>query len=207
MKRDRLRKLDLYGGPAGKVDTEVGIAESNLYNGKDSKQRQNTRKSKSVLPFGHKIYICISYKLYHMLSPCVSFLEYMMSKTVLVPMSAVNKLIATPRLRVTAKPFIGPVPNWNNTAAVISVVTCESKIVQNALWYPPSTADLGFFPLLSSSLILSNMRTLESTAIPTASIIPAIPGMVSVELIEAIAPSRSNILSASAKSAITPDTL
>jgi len=73
----------------------------------------------------------------------------MRSKIDFVPISAVKRFIATPRLRVTANPLIGPVPNWKRTAAVMRVVTWESKIVQNALSYPESTAARGVFPALS----------------------------------------------------------
>lgn len=58
-----------------------------------------------------------------MLNRTTLYLLVIRSKIDFVPTKAVNRLIATPRLSVTAKPLIGPVPNWNNTAAVISVVT------------------------------------------------------------------------------------
>ncbi len=54
----------------------------------------------------------------------------------------------------------------------------ESKIDDNALLYPASTEVLIDFPNLNSSLVLSNMRTLASTAIPMVSINPAIPASV-----------------------------
>ena len=50
-------------------------------------------------------------------------LEVIRSNTVFVPIRAVKRLIKTPRPSVTAKPLIGPVPNWNRTTDVISVVT------------------------------------------------------------------------------------
>ena len=43
---------------------------------------------------------------------------------------AVNMLTIRPIERVTANPFIGPVPNWNKKTEAISVVIFASKIVQ-----------------------------------------------------------------------------
>ena len=42
---------------------------------------------------------------------------------------------------VTAKPLIGPVPNWNRKSAETIVVTLESMMVAKARWKPRSTAD------------------------------------------------------------------
>ena len=55
------------------------------------------------------------------------------SNIVLVFTKEVYKEITIPRHRVTAKPFIGPVPNNVNPTPPTKLVTCESKIVQNAL--------------------------------------------------------------------------
>ena len=55
------------------------------------------------------------------------------SYTTRVPNRAVNRLRMTPRLKVTAKPLMGPVPKRNSAQAVISVVTWESIMVQKAL--------------------------------------------------------------------------
>jgi hypothetical protein len=59
-------------------------------------------------------------------------LSFCMSKATFVPTSAVKRLIKIPRLSVTAKPLIGPLPNWKRTKAVIKVVTLESTIVHHA---------------------------------------------------------------------------
>ncbi len=82
-----------------------------------------------------------------------------------------------------------------------------SRMVSKALEYPPSMAALGVFPSLSSSLILSNMRTLASTAIPIVRMIPAMPGRVRVALRPAKAPIIIIRFRISAKSAIAPDIL
>ena len=74
----------------------------------------------------------------------------------------------------------GPVPRKNKTREAIKVVTLASRIVPKDFEYPDSTADIGFFSLLISSLILSNIITLASTAMPMVNTIPAIPGSVSV---------------------------
>ena len=57
-----------------------------------------------------------------------------------------------------------------------------SNTADQALLYPTSIAPLRVLPLPSSSFILSKVTTLASTPIPTASIIPAIPGIVKVKL-------------------------
>ena len=54
----------------------------------------------------------------------------------------------------------------------------ESITAESALEKPALTAAAVVLPALSSSLILSNTTTLESTAIPIPRIIPAIPGSV-----------------------------
>ena len=50
---------------------------------------------------------------------------------------AVNKLEHIPINRVVAKPFIGPVPNVNNTIPAIAVVIFASNIADKALEYLP----------------------------------------------------------------------
>jgi len=57
-----------------------------------------------------------------MLNPFTSPLDWMMSKTVLVPISAVKRFIKTPS-QGHCEALDGPVPNWKRTAAVMSVVT------------------------------------------------------------------------------------
>ena len=53
----------------------------------------------------------------------------------------------------------------------------------------------------------SNTSTFASTAIPTVSAKPAIPGSVSVALIQAMAPSRMTAFDVSAKTAFRPASL
>ena len=60
-----------------------------------------------------------------------------------------------PTMSVTAKPFIGPVPNWKRNSPEIIVVKLESRIVINAFEKPFAIAVTTVFPSLSSSLILS----------------------------------------------------
>ena len=60
------------------------------------------------------------------------------------------------------------------------VVTFASITVILALEYPISACNTDFSSVFNSSFILSNIKTLASTAIPTVRIIPAIPGKVSV---------------------------
>ena len=54
------------------------------------------------------------------------------SKMMRVTTSAVNKLEATPKVRVKPKPLTEPVPKKIKMTDDMSVVTCESKIVPNA---------------------------------------------------------------------------
>ena len=75
----------------------------------------------------------------------------------LVTVIAVNIEAKVPIVRVIAKPFIGPVPNWNNIAVIINVVTFPSNIAENALLNPASIAFIRACPFLNSSFILSNI--------------------------------------------------
>ena len=86
----------------------------------------------------------------------------------------------TPSINVTAKPLTVAGPTSYRTTPAIRVVICPSIIADNALWKPDSHEILTDLPALISSLILENMITLASTAIPMPSMIPAIPGSVSV---------------------------
>ena len=45
---------------------------------------------------------------------------------------AVNMLMMMPRTRVTAKPRIGPVPNWYRMMATMTFVVLESRMVKVA---------------------------------------------------------------------------
>ena len=60
---------------------------------------------------------------------------------------------------VTEKPFIGPDPKKNKIIAAINVVIFASKTVILALLYPISKAWIFDFSVLSSSLILSKIKT------------------------------------------------
>jgi len=116
-------------------------------------------------------------------------------------------LMITPRLRETANPFTGPVPNWNNTAAVMSVVTWESMMVRNALSSPASSAALGVFPRCSYSRIRSKIRTFASTDIPMRRTMAAIPGKVSVAPRAESAPMRKITFNTMPRFATIPDSL
>ena len=82
-----------------------------------------------------------------------------------------------PTDKVIAKPFTGPVPMKYKINAVIKVVTLASNMVTNALEKPSRIALCGSL-FFNSSLILENIRTFASTAMPTVKTIPAIPGSV-----------------------------
>ena len=71
---------------------------------------------------------------------------------------ALNKLAAKPMLKVTAKPFTGPVPNKNRKKAAMTVVVLVSMIVSRALLNPASTAETGVLPTRSSSRIRSKTK-------------------------------------------------
>src|SRR6185437_6885604 len=90
--------------------------------------------------------------------------------------TAVKTLAKRPITSVVAKPFTGPVPKINRKRQETIVVTCVSTMVHQAFPKPAATAAGIVLPALSSSRILSKIRTLESTAIPTVRIIPAMPG-------------------------------
>ena len=112
--------------------------------------------------------------------------------------SAVKTFVTRPTDSVTAKPLIGPVPYWNSTSAVISVVMLASRIVQSALSKPVAIAARGDFPARSSSRMRSKMSTFASTAMPTVSARPAMPGMVSVASKTDISPISMIMFTASA---------
>ena len=97
----------------------------------------------------------------------------------LVPNTAVIKLTSIDSNNIVANPLTLLVPNMNNTIAAITVVNCESKIVHNDCLAPSKYAFFSGYPARTSSLILSYMMILASTAIPTPRIKAAIPGNVS----------------------------
>ena len=105
-----------------------------------------------------------------------------------MPNIAVNIDVKMPIDKVIANPLTGPVPIAYKTIAAIKVVILASKIVVKALEKPSLIASCGDVPVPSSYLILENIKTLASTAIPTVKTIPAIPGNVSVAPINDINP-------------------
>ena len=109
--------------------------------------------------------------------------------------------------RVTENPLTGPDPIINKITAAINVVMFASRIVVFDLEYPLSKANIWFFSYFSSSLILSYIKTLASTAIPTVRIIPAIPGKVKVASNKVKTPSNNNRLKIRVTLAINPNIL
>ena len=75
---------------------------------------------------------------------------------------------------------MGPLPKIKSANAAIKVVRFASTIVETALLNPWSIDSNIFFLNKFSSLILSKINTLASTAIPIVRTIPAIPGRVNV---------------------------
>ena len=97
----------------------------------------------------------------------------------------VNKLVATPIVSVKANPLT--IPNlgknsqfkWlNRIKATVNVVMLASFMASMALPKPSLTAISNSLPFLIYSLILSNIKIFESTAIPIDKINPATPGKV-----------------------------
>ena len=66
--------------------------------------------------------------------------------------------------------------------AMIIIVTFPSKIAAKARLKPEFKAPSRVFPARISSLILSDVMIFASTPIPTERMIPAIPGIVRIEL-------------------------
>ena len=83
--------------------------------------------------------------------------------------TAVTNIIRIPNSNIVAKPLTELSPKKNRTAAAITVVKFESKIVRNELLFALEYACLSVRPILSSSLIRSYIIMLASTAIPTPS--------------------------------------
>ena len=74
-------------------------------------------------------------------------------------------------------------------------VTLESRIALQARSYPASIAARALLPARSSSRMRSRIRMFASTAMPTVSTMPAMPGSVSVKPNSAKAPSRNSTFS------------
>ena len=84
-------------------------------------------------------------------------------------------------IHVGAKPvFVDVLPNQNRIAQVIRVEMFESRMEGQARRNPSSTAMVRRRPARSSSLSLSKIRMFASTATPTESTKPAMPGSVRV---------------------------
>ena len=99
---------------------------------------------------------------------------------------------------------MGPVPKPNSTTAAMRVVTLASRMVEKAFWYPDWMLACGVFRLRSSSRIRSKMRTFASTAMPTVSTMPAIPGRVRVAWSMDSTATMSTRLAARARFATSP---
>lgn len=93
---------------------------------------------------------------------------------------ALNMETPIPIARVSAKPLIDPVPKLKRMAVVIREETLESRIDDQALLKPVIRASCFGRPQRISSLILSKIKILASTAIPIERINPAIPASVKV---------------------------
>ena len=108
---------------------------------------------------------------------------------------------------VVAKPLTALDPKNMSTRAAIIVVILASRMVQKAFANPAVTAFFGGVSARSSSLILSKMITLASTAIPTERIRPAMPVRVRVEPKPPRVATIISRFTISAKSAIRPQKL
>ena len=84
------------------------------------------------------------------------------------------------------------------------VVTLASMTVESARWKPASSDCTSDLPRATSSRTRSKMMTFESTAMPTVSTMPAMPGKVSVAPSAVRTAIRMAMLAASAMFAISP---
>lgn len=100
----------------------------------------------------------------------------------------VNKLVPTPIASVSANPLT--IPNCGKNSqfnglkrikATVNVVILASLIASIARPKPSLTEISKLLPFLCSSLILSKIKILESTAIPIDKINPATPGKVNTK--------------------------
>jgi len=118
-----------------------------------------------------------------------------------------KSVVKIPIPKVNEKPLIGPEPIKNKIIAANKVVMFASRIAVLDFEYPLSKAIKLFFSFLSSSLILSKIKTFASTAIPTVKIIPAIPGKVKVASNKVKIPISKNKFIISVKFVIMPKIL
>ena len=101
-------------------------------------------------------------------------------KSVLVTVIAENIEIKIPIASVKAKPRTTLLPNQYKITQVIKLEILESRIDVQARLKPSFRAKLNILPLRNSSFILSNIRILASTAMPTDRTNPAMPAVESV---------------------------
>jgi hypothetical protein len=101
-------------------------------------------------------------------------------RKILVMVIAESIETKTPIPRVNAKPLINEVPNQKRIMAVIILEIFESRIENHALEKPAEIESATVLLERNSSFILSNIRTLASTAMPMEIINPAIPAAVIV---------------------------
>src|SRR3989344_1185319 len=99
---------------------------------------------------------------------------------VLVTVIAENIETKMPIAKVKAKPRIEPVPKLKRITVVISDETLESRIEDQALLKPAKRASCFGLPQRTSSLILSKIKMLASTAMPIERTKPAMPAKVKV---------------------------
>ena len=85
-----------------------------------------------------------------------------------------------PMANVKAKPLINEVVKIYKITAAIKVVTCESRIEDQARSKPILIAEARLLPSFTSSLILEKIKIFPSTAMPSDKIKPAIPAKVRV---------------------------
>src|SRR3989344_4223196 len=95
---------------------------------------------------------------------------------------AENILTITPIPRVRANPLTKLDVRYQRIMAVMMVVTFESLIEGQARRKPSSMAETLLNPFFNSSLVLSKIRILASTAIPIERTKPATPAKVIVKL-------------------------
>ena len=131
----------------------------------------------------------------------------MRSKSHRLTKMAQNSVATMPMVSVTAKPRIGPVPNWNRKSAAIRCVAFESRIAESAFEKPASIAARLVFPASISSLMRSKISTFESTPMPIVRMKPATPGSVITAPAEAMNASRMRRFRTTVRIALMPDSL
>ena len=100
------------------------------------------------------------------------------SKNVRLTVMAENILIKIPTPQGESEPLNHARAHPKKDAAVIKLEILESRMESHARLKPSEMADCKFFPFFNSSFILSNIKMLASTAMPTDKINPAMPAAV-----------------------------